>query len=302
MPQVYPTISELIGLRFKATTASFQPKQTVHSLLSGTYSSRLRGRGITFEELRNYHAGDDIRSIDWKASARLRSTQVRVYTEEKDRPVLLVVDQRLPMFFGSQRATKAKTATEIAALAAWRTIARGDRIGSIIFGEKEISRILPHRSRTNVMRICNELVRFNRKLNSNTKPHSANQLNQALQSAINIAHHDHLVILITDCDGRDETTKKLVTKLVSHNDVLAVLVYDPLGAQLPNDESLQITDGRTINTIPADRSFPEQFQAAFEENCVEICESFSSLRIPILPICTHDPVPEQVLRALGKQG
>ena len=163
---VHATLEDLIRLQFEARDFSLLPRQPVHSLLSGRHASRLRGRGLTFEELRRYRPGDDIRSIDWRATARLRSAHVRVYSEERDRPVLLVVDQRTSMFFGSARTTKATTAVEAAALSAWRTIDRGDRVGAIVFNERDSVEIKPQRSRSNVLRICHELIRFNKELSA----------------------------------------------------------------------------------------------------------------------------------------
>ena len=90
------------------------------SVLSGRYASRLRGRGLNFEEIRRYLPGDDVRTMDWKVTARTRSPHVRVYTEEKDRAVLLIVDQRINMFFGTRDKLKSVTAAELAALGAWR--------------------------------------------------------------------------------------------------------------------------------------------------------------------------------------
>ena len=94
--------------------------EPVQSLLAGRQASRLRGRGLDFEELRQYQFGDDVRRIDWKATNRTGKTQLRVYTEERERAVLLIVDQRLKMFFGSRRNMKSVTAAQAAAIAAWR--------------------------------------------------------------------------------------------------------------------------------------------------------------------------------------
>src|SRR5262245_27716143 len=131
------SLEELLRLKHRATGFSFLPRQPVHSLLAGRHASRLRGRGLNFEELRHYYEGDDTRSIDWLATARLRNPQVRVYTEERDRPVLLVVDQRSSMFFGSRRAMKSVVAAEAAALAAWRVTSLGDRVGAVVFGDAD---------------------------------------------------------------------------------------------------------------------------------------------------------------------
>ena len=99
---IYASLKALVALQHQASGFSFLPKQPVHSILSGRHTSRLRGRGLNFEELRHYRSGDDIRTMDWKVTNRTGKPHVRVYTEEKERPVLLVVDQRISMFFGSQ--------------------------------------------------------------------------------------------------------------------------------------------------------------------------------------------------------
>jgi len=290
----------LVRLQFEARDFTLLPRQPVHSLLSGRHASRLRGRGLTFEELRRYRPGDDIRSIDWRATARLRSAHVRVYSEERDRPVLLVVDQRTTMFFGSARTTKATVAAEAAALAAWRTVDRGDRVGAVVFDDEECVQIKPHRSRSTVLRICHELVRMNERLSAERRSDNpGGRLNDALQHATNVAKHDHLVILVTDYNGDDERTRELTTRLAAHNDVLAVLVYDPLGAQLPASGKMEATDGRRRLSIPETAQFQEQFAAEFLARIEQLRDRLRAIRIPVLPLCTHETVPEQVMAALG---
>src|SRR5690242_20391738 len=107
---VFVELDELVALRSEARGSSFLPRQPVRSLLAGRRASKLRGRGLDFEELRAYVAGDDVRSIDWHVTARTQKPFVRTYKEERDRPVLLVVDQRASMFFGSQRQMKSVAA------------------------------------------------------------------------------------------------------------------------------------------------------------------------------------------------
>ena len=134
-PGVYATLVDLVALQYKARGFSFLPRQPIHSLLAGRHASRLRGRGLNFEEIRRYLPGDDIRQIDWKVTARTRKTHSRVYTEERERTVLLLVDQRLTMFFGSVRDMKSVTAAETAALAAWHVLAQKDRVGTLVFND-----------------------------------------------------------------------------------------------------------------------------------------------------------------------
>src|SRR5499433_3744464 len=151
VPGIYVDLESLIALEHGARGVSFKPRQPVRSLLSGRYASRLRGRGLNFEEIRDYRPGDDVRSIDWKVTARLQSPHVRVFNEERDRQGLLVVDQRLSMFFGSRRAMKSVSAAEIAAVVAWRILNVGDRVGGIVFNDGDIDDVRPQRSRRTVL-------------------------------------------------------------------------------------------------------------------------------------------------------
>ena len=117
---VYATLTDLIALQYEARGFSFLPKYAVQSVLSGRHRSRLRGRGLDFDEVRKYIPGDDIRNIDWKVTARVGITHTKEFTEEKERPVLIVVDQRSNMFFGSQRYLKSVIAAHIVKWAATR--------------------------------------------------------------------------------------------------------------------------------------------------------------------------------------
>jgi uncharacterized protein (DUF58 family) len=161
---VYADLDALVRLQFQARGFSFLPHQPVHSLLAGRHASRLRGRGLNFEGIRRYLPGDDIRTMDWHITARTRKPHIRVYTEERDRPVLLVVDQRLSMFFGSQRAMKSVVAAEVAALAAWRALAGGDRVGALVFNDLDSVEITPQRSRRQVLRLLQAVVEKNHAL------------------------------------------------------------------------------------------------------------------------------------------
>src|SRR6516165_661120 len=164
MPGVYVDLEELIAFEQRGRKVSFLPTQPVHSLLSGRFASRMRGRGLNFEEIRDYRPGDDVRSIDWKVTARLQKPHVRVFNEERGREALLVVDQRLSMFFGSRLAMKSVTAAQAAAIGAWRILAVGDRVGAIVFNDSDLAEIKPRRSRATVLQILNAVVAQNQAL------------------------------------------------------------------------------------------------------------------------------------------
>lgn len=291
-------------LKADARGFSLLPRQPVGSLLAGRHASRLRGRGLAFEELRQYHEGDDIRTMDWKATARLRTPQVRVYTEERERPVLLVVDQRQSMFFGSRRAMKSVAAAELATLGAWRALEGGDRVGGLVFNDRDIIEIRPHRSQTRVLQLLNEIVRLNHDLSTPSSqreesPSALVTINDALERAIQVARHDHLVVLISDLHGADDDTKRLATQLAAHNDVLVVAVYDPLGASLIGSAGMLASERGHIWEVPGGSAFTNDFREAFERRLDEWRDIFRVLRVPVLPISTSKSVPEQVRALFG---
>ena len=302
-PGVYADLDQLIRIQFQARDFSFKPQQPVTSILSGRYGSRLRGRGLNFEELRRYHPGDDIRTMDWKVTARTRQPHVRVYTEEKDRAVLLLVDQRQHMFFGTRERLKSVTAAELAALAAWRALDVGDRIGAIVFNDTELVEIRPQRSRHNVMQVLGEVVRQNRLLTAeSTVEENAGQLNHVLEKARVLAPHDVLVVIISDGMGADANTERLIAGLVEHNDALMLLVHDPSRLD-PAGPKLTVSDGRL--QMDLDLSDPKVSGAMADDLRREQEEMTGFLRrlsAPLLMISNQGDPVRQVRRLLGVPG
>ena len=302
-PGVYADLDDLIKIQFKARDFSFQPGQPVNSILSGRYASRLRGRGLNFEELRRYHPGDDIRTMDWKVTARTRSPHVRVYTEEKDRAVLLLVDQRQHMFFGSRNRLKSVTAAELAALAAWRALAVGDRIGAIVFNDTEMVEIKPQRSRQKVMEILGHVVRQNHALSADSTINpNPGQLNRVLEKARVLAPHDTLVVLISDGLGVDDETQRFTAWLAEHNDVLALLVHDPSRID-PTGARLTVSDGTLQMDLDlTDPSVSKKMADDFRSEQENLTRSLRRLSAPLLMISNEEDVVAQVRRLLGVPG
>jgi hypothetical protein len=203
--RVYTPLSHLRILEPAARKLSFLPRQPVRSVLSGRNASRLRGRGLSFEELRNYLPGDDIRTIDWKVTARTGSPYVRVYTEERDRPSYLLVDQRMSMFFGSTLNMKSVTAAEAAAITAIRILDQGDRVGGIVFDDNEVVEIPAKRSRRSLDRFLTVIAEKNLALSADQKKVAQPlHLNRPLESLAKIVTHNHLVIVYSDFDQVDD--------------------------------------------------------------------------------------------------
>ena len=302
-PGVYANLDDLIRIQFKARNFSFLPQQPVTSVLSGRYASRLRGRGLNFEEIRRYLPGDDIRTMDWKVTARTRSPHVRVYTEEKDRAILLVVDQRINMFFGTRDKLKSVTAAELAALGAWRAVAVGDRIGAVVFNDAELFDIRPQRSQKTVMSILGNVVQMNHALRADTQVEpNAGMLNRALEKALQLVSHDGLIVMISDFFGVDEQTERLTARIAEHNDVLALLVHDPIRLQ-PAEERVTVSDGSLQMEIDfADKHVREKLAENYREEQEHITRFLNRLAAPLLMVSNQGDVVNQVRRLLGVPG
>jgi uncharacterized protein (DUF58 family) len=300
---VYANLDDLIRIQFKARNFSFLPQQPVSSILSGRYASRLRGRGLNFEEIRRYLPGDDIRTMDWKVTARTRTPHVRVYTEEKDRAVVLIVDQRINMFFGTRDKVKSVTAAELAALGAWRAVDVGDRVGAVVFNDTDIVDVRPQRSQQAVMSILGTIVRMNHALQADTQAEpNPDMLNRALEKALQLVPHDALVVMISDYFGVDEQTEQLTAQMAEHNDVLALLVHDPIRLQ-PAEQQVTVSDGSLQMEINfADKRVREKLAENYYEEQQYITHFLQKLAAPLLMVSNEGDVVNQVRRLLGVPG
>lgn len=298
---VYATLENLVALRSKARGFAFLPRQPVHSLLTGRYASRLRGRGLNFEEMRTYVPGDDVRTIDWKVTARTGRAHVRVYTEERDRPVLLLVDQRLSMFFGSRRAMKSVVAAEVAALAAWRVLSVGDRVGAIVFSDEAEAEVRAHRSERTVHQILDAILVQNRRLRADAEtPRRPERLNEFVRGAARLATHDWLVCIISDFDGADDETRELLSQMASHNDVLAVLVHDAMALELPAQSRYVVGDGRLqVELDLAGGNVRERVADFVRERLARVLAWPGQIGVPVLPLQTGADPAEQLRDLLG---
>ncbi|HEX4609951.1 MAG TPA: DUF58 domain-containing protein [Urbifossiella sp.] len=300
-PGVYAELADLVALRHAARGFSLLPRQPVASLLAGRHASRLRGRGLNFEEVRKYLPGDDVRQIDWKVTARTRTPHTRVYTEERERPVVLVIDQRLGMFFGSRVKLKSVAAAEAAALAAWRTVGVQDRVGAVVFNDAGAREVRPQRSRGTVMRILGHVVEMNRALRADSPvPPAPEKLNEAIRHARTLTPHDGLVVVITDGAGSDAETRRLVTETARHNDALVVFVFDPLEADLPAVGRVVASDGAgQLEVDTGTAAVRDAFRADLADRRAAARHFLLTREVPVLPLRTDEPVVQQLTRALG---
>lgn len=303
VPGVYADLGDLVRLRFRTSGISLLPRQQSNSVLSGRHASRLRGRGLNFEEIRRYLPGDDIRQMDWKVTARTKRPHVRVYTEERGRDVLLVVDQRLGMFFGSRTNFKSVTAAEVAALSAWRVIASKDRVAAIVFGDADLSVVQGGGSQGHAMRILGAIIERNHALaiDRGIVPGPA-MLNAALARAERLVKHDALVVVISDGQGSDEETNGILSRIAAHNDVAVALIHDPLEMALPDAGPRVFASGDLqleVDTSAA--ALRRGFQEDFQERLARAKRFLIQREVPLFPVRTDEDAVKQVRRLLGQR-
>mgnify|MGYP001817442209 CR=1 FL=1 len=300
---IYTDLRALVRLRYSARGFSYLPRQSVRSLLSGRKRSRLRGRGLDFDELRHYRPGDDIRTMDWRVTNRTGKPHVRVYTEERDRPVIVVVDQRLPMFFGSQRKMKSVVAAEVAAITAWRVLSVGDRIGAILFNDSRTIEVRPSRSDRKVISWLGGLTDMNRELSASPGVSSnPGGLTEALRLVERSIGHDYLVVIVSDFYGWDERALKIIRSISQHNDIVCTLVFDPLERDISKASKLVVSDGQyQLEIEPERQGLGQKFEASFESSMAHVQGELRRHDIPVIPVDTVENVTDQLREKLGGQ-
>lgn len=300
---VYVSLAQLMALQFQARGLSFVARQPQGSLLAGNHASRLRGRGLNFDELRRYQPGDDLRHLDWRASLRTGKPVVRTFTEERDRPALIVVDQRMSMFFGSVRSFKSAVAAELGALAAWMVFDAGDRVGGLVFNDARIDSVAPLRSRKRVEALCSRIAQQNAELKASNADHEGDsQLDKVLQQCLAVAGHDHLICLVSDFAGAGPCTLQLLQQLSAHNDVVALQVYDPLALNVPSSGQLLITQGQLqVELAVSQRKVRQPLGDYLGGRLKDVASLLRRSQVPLLMISTALPAAVQLRSELGKR-
>lgn len=258
--------------------------------LSGNRLSRHRGRGVDFAEVRLYQPGDDVRSIDWRVTARKAKPHTKVYREERERPTLIVVDQGSAMFFGSRVRMKSVAAAECAALLAWHAVDAGDRVGGVVFDNEAQWAFKPFRSARAVVRLLNRIAASNAALRSAPKHRARGpRLPLVLEDVIRMAHNGHRIYLISDFHGFDATHELLLKRLARHNSVVLIHISDVLEQELPPPDRYTVTDGVERKLLAtSDARAREQYHAAFGAHVRTIEDACAATRSQFISVSTHE--------------
>lgn len=262
---VYTRVDELLKLRYLAQDLTLEARKKSSALAEGSVRTRYRGRGMEFAEVRPYQAGDDIRTIDWRVTARMQSPYTKLFQEEHERPVFVFVDQRSSMFFGSRNSFKSVFAAQLAALIGWIASRNNDRVGALIFGDHRQKDIRARRGKHAVLELLNQLSAFNNALRSPLQPENAIALPVMLQEAARIARPGSMVILLSDFHDFDDDCLQPLSVLARRSDVLAVHIHDELEKQLPANCTLTVTNRQQKLTLQT-RNVADPFARTFVEH------------------------------------
>ncbi len=300
--EIATNLDDLMRFEYLVQTGKILPDQPIYTILAGKHAAKMRGRGLDFEEVRQYVPGDDIRNIDWKVTARTNETYSKVFNEEKERPTFTLLDQSAVMFFGSQRYVKSVKAAHIAALSAFYTIQRGDRFGGLIFNEEGHDYVAPKRSKALVQHFLQLVVERNNQLLSRKKVNNnTTLLNEMLQRTQMAVTHDYVISVITDIMMLDEESKRYLRSMSLHNNVILVHIEDPMDRELPDGKLVLSNGDRQILWNNKKENTGNKYTSDYDQRFASLKEEFRHSKIPVSVINTTVPVEEQIIEKIGEK-
>jgi len=304
----------LIGLRHVAQSLPLKITK-VRALQSGQYYSPFRGRGMEFDEVRLYQPGDDVRSLDWRVTARRGEPHTKLFREERERAVLVWVDFRLPMFFATRGAFKSVIAAKTAALLAWSAHHQRDRIGGLLFSEHHHLELRPKNGKSAVLHLLQSLAKMSQfhlndtlgqsalaqspPLTASSSTSQSDACYQALARLRRVSKPGSLLILISDFRGIDEQSESLLTQLSRHNDVVMLSVHDPLEKTLPPAGFYRLTDQQNSLAIDtSDLKVRQQYQARFDQHMDYLKNMSKRHHIHFTSLSTEENLVEALQRKI----
>ncbi|MDH5216873.1 MAG: DUF58 domain-containing protein [Gammaproteobacteria bacterium] len=250
---LWAEVDELIALRAYASLVFKRADKKSSSPLAGGYVSPFRGRGIDFSEVRLYQPGDEIRSMDWRVTARTGKPHTKLFIEERERPVVFIQDFSPGMYFATRTAFKTVVASKIATVLAWAAAGHGDRIGAVLFNEQESKIVKPVNGNRGVLNLIGQLSAWSKKSPTEFSE-DQNALEKCLRHSRSIIRPGALVYVLSDFRGQNRQSEMLLSEISRHADVVAIRVIDPIEHQLPGKANLKISDGHAFSMINTDNN------------------------------------------------
>ena len=274
----------------KVKQIEISTRNVVNDVFSGEYHSVFKGRGMEFAEVREYQPGDDVRTIDWNVSARMGHPFVKIFEEEREMTVMLLVDVSSSGSFGTAQQLKREVAAEISAILAFSAIRNNDKVGLIIFSDTIEKFIPPRKGKKHVLRVIREILFY--------KPREAStNLNVALEYLSRVIKRRSTVFLISDflCEDYEKSLQVANKK----HDIIAMSVTDPREVSLPDVGIIDLEDAETGETILVDTTSPEirgQFYNKSREHHAKLAEFLRSIAVDHINILTDQSYVEPITK------
>jgi uncharacterized protein (DUF58 family) len=293
------SLSQLIKLRYGARELTGFPKIQARQMLAGGHKSRFRGRGMDFDQVRIYQPGDDVRSIDWRVTARTQVPHTKIFSEERERPILVISDLRSPMFFGSQRL-KSVVACEISAALAWAGLAANDRAGGLVFGPQQQVDIKSRRSHHAVLQFIHALHEYSAQLvKLQTDRYS---LADILEESRQFILPGSTVFIVSDFHDLNNNCERHLFELACHGNLNFCHVYDDIETELPPPSLYAVTDGQHQTMLDSSNTqLRQRFVDAFSQRSQHLRKLSEQLSAGLLLFNSSDSVMSVLARAYGKR-
>lgn len=289
-PATWVTAQDLIQMQQYAGRIDLTRTRSARAQLAGNHLSRFRGRGMDYQESRAYQAGDDIRSMDWRVTARTGAPHTKLYQEERERPVILFLDLNPGMFFGSRGMLKSVVAARAAALIAWAAAAHGDRIGGMVFngGHRDLQ---PRGGKHGVLRLIRQLVEKTDPRTGVNAPVPTGGLNTALSRLRRVSRPGSLIVLLGDYYGIDGESGNHLLHLRQHSDVVAIQIVDPLEEAPPVGARYGVIAAGTPGVLDTRAASAQRaYESYFRCHHQAVAAILRSRAIPLLRLGTEEDV------------
>ena len=293
----------------------------IHARQGGAYLSSFKGRGMEFDESRIYQAGDDIRNMDWRVTARTGSAHTKTFREERERPVLLWVDLCPSMMFATRNKFKAVIAAEIASLLAWSAAKNNDRVGGLISSPEEQVMIKPRRGKTAVLDFIGRCTKHSAwttrlpnadkqgadkhdtdKQGADKKTNDKEKLS-AVSRLRKITHPGSLIFMISDFLHLDEKDYSHIANTSRNNDIIFIKINDPFEIELPSSGALKVTDGRESQLLQtADKKVRQNYHQRYQLHQQQLEIFCRKHRIHLIQVSTQDDALDKLKAGLGIKG
>ncbi|AYC33488.1 DUF58 domain-containing protein [Pseudomonas cavernae] len=300
-PGVRVNLAELIEMRHRVREVQLFSTPSRRSPLIGLHHSKLRGRGVDFDQVRVYQAGDDVRTIDWRVTARTQEPHTKLFHEERERPIYIMVEQSQRLFFGSGQVFKSVLAAQAAALIGWAALGHNDRIGGLVFGDVEQHEVKPRRSKQSLLQLLNRLARTNQALHSELQA-NREAFSLALRRAREVLRPGSLVIVLCDERALTDSTEQQLTLLAQRTDLLLLPLSDPLDHALPAAGLLSFSErGAELELDTHNSELRQAYRSLGEAREARWQRLAQKLGVPLLALSTQVEMVEQLRDYLNAQ-